>query len=172
MSTNPAAPESLSDIQESNSQCRSARLFLCARCRVQTKICSYCDRGQVYCNDCAAPARQEAQREASERYQLSRQGRFKHAARQRRYRERKRLENEKVTHQGCSNSIDVLQPQSSLLPENEAVNQRALIKDKEVIIICDCCNKGCSPFLRRDFLVPGYTPPATNVQSRKAQVVP
>ena len=26
-----------------------ARLFLCARCRVQVAICSRCDRGHIYC---------------------------------------------------------------------------------------------------------------------------
>ena len=29
---------------------RSARLFLCARCRDQVLLCSHCDRGQVYCS--------------------------------------------------------------------------------------------------------------------------
>ena len=170
MSTKPTAPDSLNNILESSPESRSARLFLCSRCRAQTKICSCCDRGQEYCTDCAAPARQEAQRRASERYQLSFQGRLKHAARQRRYRERKRLENEKVTHQGCSKSIVVLAPQIIPLPGNEPVNQSALIK--ETIVICDCCNQVFSPFLRRDFLVPGYRPPRTNGYSRKAQFVP
>jgi hypothetical protein len=27
----------------------SARLFLCAGCRLQVVICSCCDRGQIYC---------------------------------------------------------------------------------------------------------------------------
>ena len=35
---------------------RSARLFQCARCHALTKICSHCDRGNVYCGDCAISA--------------------------------------------------------------------------------------------------------------------
>ena len=35
----------------------AARLFLCVTWRTQSLICSYCDRGQIYCaGDCAARA--------------------------------------------------------------------------------------------------------------------
>jgi hypothetical protein len=53
---------------------------------------SCCDRGQVYCTgDCAKKARRQSMREAGRRYQASQKGRLAHAARQRRYREQKRL---------------------------------------------------------------------------------
>jgi hypothetical protein len=29
---------------------QTARLYLCARCRVQVVLCSHCDRGNRYCN--------------------------------------------------------------------------------------------------------------------------
>jgi hypothetical protein len=73
------------------------RMFLCGRCRAQVVLCSRCDRGNVYCGPaCAAVQRRESVRAAGRRYQQSRSGRFAHAARMRRYRERGR----KVTHQG------------------------------------------------------------------------
>jgi len=66
-----------------------ARRFLCARCRTPVLVCSHCDRGQIYCaSGCAAAARGERQRDAARRYQCSRRGRFNHAARTRRWRER------------------------------------------------------------------------------------
>ena len=65
----------------------SARLFLCARCFVQVRLCSHCDRGQRYCTpSCSSLARDTAQREAASRYQRSRSGRMAHAARSRRWR--------------------------------------------------------------------------------------
>ena len=89
---------------------RSARLFLCARCRDQVLLCSHCDRGQLYCGRaCSFAGRRERRREAAGRYQRSRGGRLKHATRSARWRERRRSlsadsaggEIDKVTHQGC-----------------------------------------------------------------------
>jgi hypothetical protein len=89
-----------------------ARRFLCARCRAPALVCSRCDRGQIYCAaGCAAVARQQSQRDAGRRYQCSRPGRFMHAARTQRWRERQVLlalppagselaRPQSVTHQG------------------------------------------------------------------------
>jgi hypothetical protein len=89
-----------------------ARRFLCARCRAPTLVCSRCDRGQIYCAaGCAGLVRQQSQRDAGRRYQCSRAGRFMHAARTRRWRERQALlavplagsemaTPQSVTHQG------------------------------------------------------------------------
>ena len=67
----------------------SGRFFLCAGCRVQVLVCSYCDRGQIYCaGTCAPRARHESMRAAGRRYQDSHRGRRKHAERSRRYRAR------------------------------------------------------------------------------------
>ena len=69
-----------------------ARRFLCARCRAPALVCSRCDRGQIYCaTGCAAVARLQSQRDAGRRYQCSRPGRFMHAARTQRWRERQAL---------------------------------------------------------------------------------
>lgn len=89
---------------------RSARLFLCARCRDQVLLCSQCDRGQQYCSRaCAGASRRERRRDAAERYQSSRCGRLRHAARTACWRRRRRTLRQrgtmcganKVTHQGC-----------------------------------------------------------------------
>jgi hypothetical protein len=75
------------------------RMFLCGRCRAQVVLCSRCDRGNVYCGPaCAESRRRESIRAAGRRYQQSRRGRFAHAARTRRYRERRR----EVTHHGSA----------------------------------------------------------------------
>ena len=73
------------------------RLFVCAHCRVQVVLCRRCDRGNVYCGQtCARIQRQLSLRAAGARYQRSPAGRFAHALRARRYRDRRN----KVTHQG------------------------------------------------------------------------
>jgi len=89
---------------------RSARLFLCVRCRAHVLLCSHCDRGQVYCTRaCSFAARRERRRHTAKRYQDSRSGRLKHAARTACWRKRRRSPQlasagggiDKVTHQGC-----------------------------------------------------------------------
>jgi len=70
---------------------RSARLFLCVRCRQQVMLCSHCDHGQLYCSpSCSAAGRHEYRRHSAQRYQGSRSGRLKHAARTACWRRRER----------------------------------------------------------------------------------
>jgi hypothetical protein len=89
---------------------RAARLFLCARCRDQVLLCSHCDRGQQYCGRaCSSMSRRERRRQTAQRYQSSRGGQLKHAARSASWRHRRRSQGragaggdiDKVTHQGC-----------------------------------------------------------------------
>jgi hypothetical protein len=93
---------------------RSARLFLCARCRDQVLLCSHCDRGQLYCSRaCSFARRHERRRETARRYQSSQAGRLKHAARSACWRKRQRSQRklgagadiDKVTHQGCPQAL-------------------------------------------------------------------
>jgi predicted ATP-dependent serine protease len=89
---------------------RPARLFLCARCRVQVVLCSRCDRGNRYCSrQCRHQAREQARRETAQRYQRSWHGRIAHAQRSRRWRQRRAardaavgagVDAQNVTHQG------------------------------------------------------------------------
>jgi hypothetical protein len=87
----------------------AARRFLCSRCRAPVLVCSACDRGQIYCaSGCSVVARRQSQRAAAQRYQRTRCGRFMHAARTRRWRERQAVlaslaaasPAQSVTHQG------------------------------------------------------------------------
>jgi hypothetical protein len=85
----PAHPRQLAEVLVRDVP---ARHFLCARCREPVLVCSHCDRGQIYCpTGCATVARRQSQREAGRRYQRSLPGRFKHAARSRRWRQRQAL---------------------------------------------------------------------------------
>jgi hypothetical protein len=76
----------------------SYRLYNCARCAQQVRICRNCDRGNRYCAaGCARERRRESLRRACSRYQRTYRGACKHAARQRAWRER---HVQKVTHHG------------------------------------------------------------------------
>jgi hypothetical protein len=76
------------------------RLYNCQRCEVQVRICERCDHGNVYCaGECATIRRHESLRRAQARYQRTRGGARRHAARQRRWRERQREDPKIVTHQ-------------------------------------------------------------------------
>ena len=89
---------------------QSARLYLCACCRVQVILCSRCDRGNRYCGrQCRHRAREQARRETAQRYQRSWRGRVAHAQRSRRWRQRRAardaacgtgVDAHNVTHQG------------------------------------------------------------------------
>ena len=121
----------------------TARLYNCARCHCQVTICSYCDRGNLYCDKrCALIAREESLRAAGKRYQRTRRGRFKHAERQRHYRSRR----EKVTHQG---SLE-LPTNDPLTTRSEAPLSLAIIEDEG--IRCHFCGRLCSAFLRLEYL--------------------
>ena len=79
------------------------RIYLCLLCHQQVKICTYCDRGNVYCSkNCSALARQKNLRRSNQRYQNTYQGRRNHAKRQSNYRSRKNAQDHpsknKVTH--------------------------------------------------------------------------
>ena len=95
---------------------QTGRLFLCARCQAQVLVCSQCDRGQRYCaSDCADITRLNRQREAGKRYQQSRAGRHKHAARMHQWRKRRAAAAKIVTHHGSQ-----VPPADAVLPGNES----------------------------------------------------
>jgi len=80
----------------------SFRLQICVRCRVQVHLCTSCDRGHIYCRDCAPLAARDRVRRAGRRYQDTSRGRANHAQRQRRYRQRQAERRSGVTHRGGS----------------------------------------------------------------------
>jgi hypothetical protein len=68
----------------------SIRIFYCTYCQDQITICSYCDRGNIYCQKCAPLARANSKKEIAKRYQNTKKGKHKHAARQATYRSHKK----------------------------------------------------------------------------------
>jgi hypothetical protein len=126
----------------------SARLFLCGRCREMVIICRRCDRGQIYCNrGCAQDARRCAQRDASRRYQSSRRGRLNHAARNRRYRARKK----NGTHQGSLRKPD-LSPLRSTVRASESPWPSRTYVPAGALSHCHWCGSRCSQFVRQRFV--------------------
>lgn len=136
---------------------RSARFYLCARCRTQVLICSSCDRGQIYCSGrCAQEARRSKQRAANKRFQDSRRGRVKHAARARRYRARKK----KVTYQASlqQRSDGLVSPISAPIGKPSTcgrIRRRLAWRYR-----CRRCGHRCLPFVRLGFLRRGRVPQA------------
>jgi hypothetical protein len=126
----------------------SARLFNCARCHCQVVICSHCDRGNIYCGKrCSQAARRQSRRKAARRYQKTRRGRFAHAARQRRYRQRRRA---KVTHQGSPPL-----PPDETLPAESRTSVRHSEEPGAVPadgIRCHLCGRVCEHLVRHSFL--------------------
>jgi len=124
------------------------RLFNCAACRKLLVICSKCDRGNIYCSECAPERRRQRRREATARYQATPRGRRTHAERQRRYRER--LKTQKVTHAGSQVIYRhaLLERTRKLAQSGTALNIGFDPKQRY------CCYCGGSPtrFLRHDTL--------------------
>ena len=78
----------------------SYRLYSCRGGSVSVSVCGRCDHGNIFCaGECASVSRRQSRRRAGARYQRTRRGAQRHAARQQRWRERRA---KKVTHQGCA----------------------------------------------------------------------
>lgn len=121
------------------------RLFQCALCHTQSRACSKCDRGQIYCGDvCAFFARKESMKLAGKRYQATFRGKRNHAARQARYRKRQK---EIVTHQG---SLSV--PQHASINSPEKKPKKTENGQKKQLLTCCFCQRPVSVWSRNDFL--------------------
>ena len=51
------------------------RLFYCLLCRTQCRVCSRCDRRNIYCKNCQVQAKQSLQQRANKEYRSSKKGR-------------------------------------------------------------------------------------------------
>ena len=152
---------------------RSARLFLCALCRDQVLLCSFCDRGQQYCSRaCSSVSRRERRREAAQRYQSSRRGQLKHAARTACWRQRRRQraasgavgEVDKVTHQGCPDGA--AQAPLALCDTPNTCEPMTLPSSAHIVMpagsgavaaavwVCRRCARRLLPHVRLDYLRP------------------
>ena len=139
----------------------AARFYLCACCRAQVLICRRCDRGQIYCSpSCSIPARQRSVRDSGRRYQASRAGRFKHAERSRRYRQRQ----QNVTHQGSMPPA-----QDDLLASNPEGVVASPVPLTTALGYCHFCGVRCPDFVRRGFLHSRRVLPPVQPDRRGAQ---
>jgi hypothetical protein len=133
-----------------------ARLFLCAVpvCRIPVVICSDCDRGHVYCAECARHARRRSLRQAGRRYQASSRGRINHAERSRRYRARHyRAHQNKVTHHSSlpdrTNALLVADP---AVVDEEPLPMHSQQPPRRQQRFCLRCGRRCSEQVRQGFL--------------------
>jgi hypothetical protein len=126
----------------------SYRLFNCALCFRQVRLCSKCDRGNRYCGQiCASWARQRSKAEAGRRYQRSFQGALNHANRQAVYRVRI---TEEVTHQGSpEGSASAI---VSFENDEETFEPITSKLEKEDRICCSGCGISLGLFARPDFI--------------------
>ena len=135
-----------------------ARLCKCPRCGQMFLVCSRCDRGQLYCcSACSQAARRDSLRAAGRRYQNSRSGRHRHAARQRRYRARRK----KVTHQGSPpQDVNAAIPVGPIVGADEVLTSPVSAQVQEPVHAafpsppthCHFCGCLCAPFVRLKFL--------------------
>ena len=122
----------------------SCRLYNCMLCHKQTIICSYCDRGQIYCSlNCAFNARKQSQKLAAIRYQNTFRGKILHAARQAKYRQKQKI----VTHQGSLALSQYAQMNLHKNKTEEIKNQHDAVP-----FVCCVCQKPVSNWLRHSFL--------------------
>ena len=132
---------------------KSYRLYSCARCAVQVRICSDCDRGNQYCaGECAEIRRRESLCRAGVRYQLSFRGASMHAARQSALRVRQM---QIVTHQGSVAGVDASIVVASLpVSEESDVELVALFPVLQppptlsLVSRCSFCRRPLSAFAR------------------------
>jgi hypothetical protein len=135
------------------------RLYSCARCAVQVRICRGCDRGNIYCaGPCAGVRRGESLRRAGLRYQLSRRGAGRHAARQAAWRTRWA---DKVTHQGsvCGAAMGTLVAfLTALLTKPDVhypMQAPVLPSQRQAQAHCSFCGAALSAFSRLGWLRSG-----------------
>jgi len=130
--------------------CTVARLFYCACCHKQVIVCSHCDRGQIYCGDgCKEFMRLTSRHAANARYQQTRQGKHKHAIRQRQYRQRKHHATKKVTYQGSR----INNPHAVMFSSPSEV-KKSMLDLKLGELYCHFCKKLVPNYLRTIFLTP------------------
>jgi hypothetical protein len=120
-------------------------------CYKQTKICSKCDRGNIYCSfECSELARKKSINNAGKRYQQTKKGRIAHAQRQQKYISNK-LVQEKMTHQGSNpEPQDVLLSSVDDNTRSESPNRSAVLEN--AVHYCDFCSNYSSDYLRFAFL--------------------
>ena len=149
---------------------QTGRLFLCARCQAQVLVCSQCDHGQRCCAiGCSAITRRICQREAGKRYQQSRAGRHKHAARMHQWRLRRAASAKIVTHHGSqvtpADAVLLLNESTPAIPSDSQSLSLCTSSTSESIVVatthsgivapvwrCHWCQSPCPALVRQGFL--------------------
>jgi len=125
------------------------RLYNCRRCAMQVLICAQCDHGNIYCGgECSQFRRRESLRRAAARYQHTRRGAARHAARQRAWRA---SHQSKVTHQGSSCGAlqcTVLGHQPTLSESTDAAEPRQTIPPSSLGLRCAFCGAALPAWTR------------------------
>lgn len=122
-----------------------SRLYQCILCHSQARVCSTCDRGQIYCSTiCSSIARKKSLKRAGSRYQNTFNGKRLHAARQSRYRMRLI---KIVTHQGSPPALH--HDSMSQVKNKPKKTEKELVETR---FCCCFCKKAVSDWHRHDFL--------------------
>jgi hypothetical protein len=131
---------------------RSYRIYNCAGCAKQTILCRKCDRGNIYCSEtCAAERRCRSLQQAGARYQKTLKGRHAHAQRQKCYRQRVSVSEEKVTHQGSIPEQECVSLEKNKFGGVVACRTTAFKRELAREIRCHLCGRICGPFGRYEF---------------------
>jgi hypothetical protein len=144
----------------------TARRYHCARCHQPVIICRHCDRGNIYCLDgCAKAANKERCQRNAKRYQRSAKGRRSNAARQRRNRLCKALE-QLDREAGRQRGEKPASPYPELgvtACDSPIVTHRGSVAEpdgapltskpqQQRVVYCNACQCVCSEAMRIDFL--------------------
>lgn len=143
---------------------QALRLFHCWNCDGFVTVCRGCDRNQRYCS----PACQTAQRtqqvhQAGYRYQQTQRGRQKHAARQRAYAARRRMQaapqalspSPPPPPSSCVGLATALRPQSRPAAELPTLGRQLPLSrpaPSSPLPCCFRCGRSSGGWLRRDFV--------------------
>jgi len=123
-------------------------------CRGLFFICSYCDRGQVYCSQtCRQSAREQQRRAANRRHRQTRSGRLAHSRRQhayrlRRQRARYRQRENKVTDHSSQAQLR-MRPSHRVSSFYLLSTNFAPLRSPRALLVCRFCGRQ-GQFLRRD----------------------
>lgn len=139
------------------------RFFRCTICSTLAAVCRGCDRGQRYCSQaCRLPERAKQVRQAGCRYQAREHGRQQHAARQRAYQARKRMEAVAVARQQphplAPDRLAVIAPNrtssqvAKQLPSLAAPQRPSRPSGADLVHVCLGCGQSSGGWLRRFFL--------------------
>lgn len=140
------------------------RNFFCHHCKVEVRVCSYCDRNQIYCQSCAVVRAKLRKKKANKKYRTSERGK-----------RRRRVSNlmKRARQEGSKSCVDrgsppvpqTANPISSVVltanePERVSENEIPIevVSDVKKLdegrnprgatVLCSFCGKSCSPYQR------------------------